>query len=511
MGDFYGYNPAAYIKDFSWIGHMGDTIGKFATQMPELLEMNKQIKENNKFKDSSYAASNQFIDKLDDGQVTKIASSMGIDYSKPFEARQKLKEKIPKFSDKTTNEEYAGQIVNSFFAPVMQHAMSEKGYPLTVGDIITRVNSGAIQSSMYQTQPGKDFQTDVSNKKELTQHGAMQTQSNDINNKNTFGPNADMSGGTAGAQQNVELDTRSKEMDQTKQAGQESGSFISQAVNSSSKPEEAYQKVVDAGGTDKDAEQASTMVRQRLEDQLKKDQLRNSYAKRLLDKKELETIDPQKFPNIIKDAAKTVGTIGDDILKLKEKKKKGLIENADYEERLADLNIQLQTAKINQKAANNSYNFFLNSGGKTKSDANSAERVGGASVNAEQQMNRTPTPGADTTLKNYKPSPIAEQAINDAKNQMQTKGSLEPDLKRFLISYASKQGISLEQFLTAQGIKSQGNNNRDNEQTNNNSVNQIDYRKVAAAKAILNKPDSPEWNEKKKQAKSFLDANQITY
>jgi hypothetical protein len=189
MGDYYGYSPAQYANDFSWIGDIGKQIGQFATQIPELLEANRTIKENNNFKQMSYAASNKFIDNLDDGIVSNVASSMHLDAKDVSTARQKLKEMIPKFSDKTTNEEYAKQVVDSFYSPFMGAAHSEMGGgKLTVGDIIANTNYGVLQDAIRNTSQGKEYQNEQEYQKEFArkygQQGEVQT-GLDIQNKNS--------------------------------------------------------------------------------------------------------------------------------------------------------------------------------------------------------------------------------------------------------------------------------------------------------------------------------------
>jgi hypothetical protein len=187
MNDYYGYNPSQYVNDFSWIGQIGQYVGKFASEMPELLEMNKQIKENNKMKEVLFSRSNQFVDKLTMAQLTKVASSMGLEYNTPEDAKIKLKEMIPKFGDKSTNEEYAGQIVNSFFGPVMQHAQSDKaGSPISIGDILNMVNEGNLQKSMLSTSMGQEYKEEQTYQKEFARKfgdsGEVRTEQ-DIRNK----------------------------------------------------------------------------------------------------------------------------------------------------------------------------------------------------------------------------------------------------------------------------------------------------------------------------------------
>ena len=157
----YGYNPKDYLQDFSWIGDIGQAISQTSLRMPELIELNKTIKENNKFKEMSWSASNQFIDQMDGEDLSKIASTMGYmeavnsDDETYTNTRAKLKEMLPKFEDSSTNEDYAGKLTNAFFVPFLQAAQSKLGN-VSFGKLFGNLQSGAIQNAIRGTDVGKE-------------------------------------------------------------------------------------------------------------------------------------------------------------------------------------------------------------------------------------------------------------------------------------------------------------------------------------------------------------------
>lgn len=155
------YNPADYINDFSWVGDIGGYLGKFATEMPELLELNKNLHENNKFKEMTYSGLNQFINNMDKEGISNIASSMGIDSSDIEFARSELKKKIPQFTDTTDNKQYGKQLVDSFIVPFAQAAMSDAGGgAMTPGQIFAQI-PGQFTDAFAETTVGKNMQSDV--------------------------------------------------------------------------------------------------------------------------------------------------------------------------------------------------------------------------------------------------------------------------------------------------------------------------------------------------------------
>lgn len=155
------YNPADYINDFSWVGDIGGYLGKFASEMPELLELNKNINENNKFKEMTYSGLNQFLNNMDKNSISNIASSMGIDSSDIEFARSELKKKIPQFTDTTDNKQYGKQLVESFIVPFAQAAMSDAGGgAMTPGQIFAQI-PGQFTDAFAETTVGKNMQSDI--------------------------------------------------------------------------------------------------------------------------------------------------------------------------------------------------------------------------------------------------------------------------------------------------------------------------------------------------------------
>jgi hypothetical protein len=131
--------------------------------MPELIQLNKEIKENNKFKEMSYEATNKYIDQMDIKKLSNVLSSMGMaeDVNSGIEnARNKLKQMIPKYSDTSSNEEYAKQLTDSFFVPFMQAAQSEAGGGLlSFGELFGNLKSGTLQESIRKSSIGQEIVT----------------------------------------------------------------------------------------------------------------------------------------------------------------------------------------------------------------------------------------------------------------------------------------------------------------------------------------------------------------
>jgi hypothetical protein len=161
---YYNYDPSKYIQDFSWVGDIGKAISSTALKMPELIELNKNIKENNKFKEMSYSSVNEYIDQLDPKIANSILSADG--YAKEvntgdFElVKAKLKEKIPKYSDKMTNEEYAKVLADSFFVPYMQAAQSDAAGNHTFGSLFGNLKSGVVQEAIRKSSVGQEMVAD---------------------------------------------------------------------------------------------------------------------------------------------------------------------------------------------------------------------------------------------------------------------------------------------------------------------------------------------------------------
>ena len=160
-GGSYGYNPAEYRNDFSWIGEMGGIIAKNVHAMPQLLEMNSQIKENKYFKEKAYTAVQDYLKGMDGGIATKIASFMGIEHADANDAKQKLMNTVDdptKYGDKTTNEEYANKLAHGFFVPFVSALKSEKGGGVkSIGEALKNLQDGVVQQAIKSTDTYKEI------------------------------------------------------------------------------------------------------------------------------------------------------------------------------------------------------------------------------------------------------------------------------------------------------------------------------------------------------------------
>lgn len=154
----YGYDPSKYLSDFSWLRDIGNSVSKFAYQVPELIDLNKQIKENNKAKDLIFSSVNRYIDKLDPKVISNIVSSMNLTNGEVYDdrkARELLKTKIPKFSEKTKNEDYTQQVVD-YFTPIVRGAMSDAGGgKLEYADLMKGVDNESIAEGVNKSTFGK--------------------------------------------------------------------------------------------------------------------------------------------------------------------------------------------------------------------------------------------------------------------------------------------------------------------------------------------------------------------
>lgn len=154
------YDPSRYIQDFSWVGDIGKTLGSFASEIPELLEMNKSIHENNKFKEMSYSGMSQFLDNFDENAVSNVASSLGIESNDIELARTKLKEMIPKYTDSMDNKAYGKQLVESFVVPLTKAAYSKAGGgSMTPGQLMAMI-PGQFTDPFAETTFGKEVKSD---------------------------------------------------------------------------------------------------------------------------------------------------------------------------------------------------------------------------------------------------------------------------------------------------------------------------------------------------------------
>jgi len=235
---YYGYSPEKYIQDFSWVGEIGRAVSATALKMPELIELNKQIKENNKFKEITYDAAIKYIDQLDIKHVSNILSSWGMAEDVkvgPENAKNKLKARILKYQDSSSNEEYAKKIANSFFVPFLQAAQSEAGGGvLKFGDIFGNLKSGVLQEAIRSSSVGQDV---ITREKEQQTYETGKTREEekyqlDFERKHGFKPTPDTGEieTTFEQQQKLEADAEKEKFELEKTRKQEKGNLISNVV-----------------------------------------------------------------------------------------------------------------------------------------------------------------------------------------------------------------------------------------------------------------------------------------
>lgn len=164
MAGFYGYNPAQYQQDFNWIGDIGRTLGGMAMKFPELMELNREVKENGKFKEKTFNGMVDFVKKMDRQTAANMAMSTGIaNADDPEEMiKQKLINSIPKPNMKknTTNEDYAKTLINGWGTEMMTGFFADNGLgvgkisdlPLEVGEAFSQTGPAREAKQQQQQQ-----------------------------------------------------------------------------------------------------------------------------------------------------------------------------------------------------------------------------------------------------------------------------------------------------------------------------------------------------------------------
>lgn len=227
----YGYDPSRYIRDFSWVGQIGNVLAGAAQKMPELLEMNRMINEDDKYKEKSFEAANKWVDSMDDSTVSNLASSMQIAESgdNANSLREKIRAMIPEPTLGTKsldNKTYTMNLVESFGTPILRAAGNELGSgPLTIGDLIKGAH-GDFGTGLSQTQPAQEFREEQKFERRLEQ------------------------------KQVAQAETRASVAEEELERGREGAETTLAGIDTSSKAGQAYKSVVEAGGTERQAQQA---------------------------------------------------------------------------------------------------------------------------------------------------------------------------------------------------------------------------------------------------------------
>lgn len=409
------YNPADYIQDFSWVGDIGKVVGNFASELPELLELNRTVHENNKFKDMTYSGLSQFVDEMDEPIISNIASSMGLKFDGDIaSARQQVKDKIPKFSDTTDNKEYAANLVNQFVVPFVTAAKSKDGGgSLTDGDLMARI-PGMFKESFGQTSTGKEVQSNI----DL-----------DAQKERTYGQ-----GGTKELDQQFAQKTEQQQFDTNKQRGIDTGKEVQEILSRATDPEDIW-SAPDFGDYSNEAKQqayqvASNKAKQDMTSKLEDDKMqwqRDKEAKDNLPK----IYDFTKLQDKLVDTNRTIGTLNEQLRKIKDKNSEEYVR--------AKQNIE--DAKDMTRVYEGALKYLRKNPKATQEQVNVAQSVARANIDPE----------------------VEQQFINDWKSgQFEEKdmGAVNPfnwgkqdDINRLKKSYRERFGVEpkIEQVKDAKG------------------------------------------------------------
>ena len=120
----YGYNPAQYKQDFSWLGNIGQAVAATADKMPDLLQLNQHIHENQNFKQIAYQGMNDGIDKMsqtDPAMLNAIATHMGYNGNVDKESMADyIKSQIPKIAGESQDsKEYGFAVAQKVGIPMV--------------------------------------------------------------------------------------------------------------------------------------------------------------------------------------------------------------------------------------------------------------------------------------------------------------------------------------------------------------------------------------------------------
>lgn len=125
MGNgYYGYSPADYMKDYSWIGDIGEVVAKVAYKLPELVKYNQSVKQNRQHNAETHMAMQEWVKHLQasDPEVwNAVAQGYGVS---PGQLASMLNSQIRAPRKDEPNEQYTRSIVNDFAIPMMRAGAS---------------------------------------------------------------------------------------------------------------------------------------------------------------------------------------------------------------------------------------------------------------------------------------------------------------------------------------------------------------------------------------------------
>jgi len=143
---YQGYDPSKYMKDFSWIGDIGNTIAQFAYKMPELINLNRSIAENTNNNRDIYKGINQFIDTIVSHPklFSEVSKNYGVDDPKELEELLKNKFRAPK--EREDNGKYTKETITAMSEVLRENSSIE---PSLFAMLSTYAEEGAVTPDIY--------------------------------------------------------------------------------------------------------------------------------------------------------------------------------------------------------------------------------------------------------------------------------------------------------------------------------------------------------------------------
>lgn len=117
---YYGYNPADYLKDYSWIGDIGQTVAQFAHKMPEIVKFNQSVKQNRQHNTETHMAMQEWVKWMstEDPEVwNAVAKGYGVE---PGQLKGILTGQLRAPQENEQNEKYTRAVFNDFAIPLMR-------------------------------------------------------------------------------------------------------------------------------------------------------------------------------------------------------------------------------------------------------------------------------------------------------------------------------------------------------------------------------------------------------
>lgn len=415
------YDPARYIQDFSWIGDIGKTIGSFANEMPELLEMNRVIHENNRFKEMTYSGMNQFVDNFDENSVSNVASSLGIDSNDIESARAKLKEMIPKYSDSTDNKEYGKQLVESFIVPLTKAAYSKAGGgSMTPGQLMAMI-PGQFTDPFAETTFGKEVKSEVDYGKSVDREQSQY----DTGMNRKFG-----TGGEVEKERAATLETEAQRKNISKEdsmrISNEVQGILSDAKNSISIFKDPLFNNYSAEAREKAYEIMSSKEKQSEEQSLKERQLQWSKDRERSDNLP-KIYDQTKLTEKLITVNKDISTLNDRLRKIKDKNS----------EEYVTTKLTIDKAKNMIRVYEGALKYLEKNPSATQDEINEAQSVAQSNINPEDEQGFIKKWNSNEYGSGMNPFLLGK----------------EDDLKRFKKDYVNRFGVEPTVEKTKDGYK----------------------------------------------------------